>query len=146
MSFVADWMPLDPLSDEEISNIGVSIKEELSDDVTEETSLTTHVISRKTKKKKFCRSVKADNNNKIMESFTSVHSAWKDVQESSKPLDGTIEMVKGFVKIIREHQPELKSEFVQGSIALMGQISHCHLKNRNFSIILLIIFCFSIIL
>ncbi|XP_037772934.1 uncharacterized protein LOC119568474 [Penaeus monodon] len=109
--------------------------------------MTTREISRKTKKKKLCSRVKADKNiDKIMEPFTSVHSAWKGIHESSKPLDGATEMVKGFVKIIREHQPELKSEFVQGSIALMGQISHCHLKNRNFSIILLIIFCFSIIL
>ncbi|XP_037772968.1 zinc finger protein 271-like [Penaeus monodon] len=35
MSFSADWMPLDPLTDEEMPNIGVSIKEELRDHVTE---------------------------------------------------------------------------------------------------------------
>lgn len=74
--------------------------------------------------RKFCSSVKADNNiDKIMRPFTSVHSAWKDMQESSKPRDGAIEMVKYFVKITPAYQLELKNEFVQGLIASVEQVS-----------------------
>ncbi|XP_037774672.1 zinc finger protein 383-like, partial [Penaeus monodon] len=39
LSFLADWMPLAPLKDEEIYGTGITIKEELNEDVTKETYL-----------------------------------------------------------------------------------------------------------
>ncbi|XP_037774942.1 zinc finger protein 37-like [Penaeus monodon] len=39
MSFHADWMPLPPLMDEEIPSTGVSVKEELREDISEDTCL-----------------------------------------------------------------------------------------------------------
>ncbi|XP_037774665.1 zinc finger protein 611-like [Penaeus monodon] len=39
MNFLADWIPLAPLKDEEIYGTGITIKEELNEDVTKETYL-----------------------------------------------------------------------------------------------------------
>ncbi|XP_047468417.1 zinc finger and SCAN domain-containing protein 31-like, partial [Penaeus chinensis] len=39
MSILADWMPLAPLTDEEIYGTGVSIKEKLSEDISEDTCI-----------------------------------------------------------------------------------------------------------
>ncbi|XP_047475853.1 uncharacterized protein LOC125029764 [Penaeus chinensis] len=80
-------------------------------------------VTPRTKKRK---ASKVDNNmNTIMDSFSTVHTAWKNIQESkmTKPKNPAAEFVNAFMEMIPEHQPELKRKFHNGLLALVYQVS-----------------------
>ncbi|XP_047472324.1 uncharacterized protein LOC125027320 [Penaeus chinensis] len=80
-------------------------------------------VTLRTKKRK---SSKVDTNmNTIMESFSTVHTAWNNIQQSkiTKPKNPAAELVNAFMEMIPEHQPELKRKFHNGLLALVYQVS-----------------------
>ncbi|XP_042857366.1 uncharacterized protein LOC122243750 isoform X2 [Penaeus japonicus] len=80
-------------------------------------------VTPRTKKRK---ASKLDNNMKtIMDSFSTVHTAWNNLQQSkiTKPKNPAAELVAAFMEMIPEHQPELKRKFHNGLLALVHQVS-----------------------
>nr|XP_027209643.1 uncharacterized protein LOC113803124 isoform X2 [Penaeus vannamei] len=55
--------------------------------------------------------------------LANVHNVWKNLKKLSAPMDPILESVKGFVKILNESHPHLKTKFHKKMYEAMAEIS-----------------------
>lgn len=59
----------------------------------------------------------------VLQELANVHNEWKNLKQISAPLDPIIESVKGFVRILNESHPHLKSKFHRKVFEAMAEVS-----------------------
>ncbi|XP_063612730.1 uncharacterized protein LOC134786165 [Penaeus indicus] len=86
-------------------------------------SLVSPTQSKPSKERKHRTSNISDIEEQLRRELANVHNEWKDLKESSAPTDPILESVKGFVRILNESHPHLKTKFYQKVFEAMAAIS-----------------------
>ncbi|XP_047499683.1 uncharacterized protein LOC125046088 isoform X2 [Penaeus chinensis] len=78
---------------------------------------------RSSRKRKHKTSHVSHTDDQLMKALANVHNKWKTMKELNAPLDPVTESIKGFMRILNDRHPHLKTKFIQKVLQAQAEIS-----------------------